>query len=302
MPGCQNRDYRQDMRQFVQDISLYAKGHQPDFIVIPQNGEELATDDGLETGPVRLEYLNAIDGMGREDLFYGYRKDNEPTPFSETSRMTSLVDLAADRGIKILVTDYCWTPSYIDNAYSQGESRGYLSFAADHRELDNVPVYPQDPFNTSDMDITSLAKAQNFLYLINPGLFPDKESFLTALSETDHDIVILDLFYSNFALSYGEVAALKTKKNGGVRLVIAYMSIGEAEDYRYYWKPRWALISPPWLLGENPDWSGNFKVRYWEADWQRIIFGADDSYLKKILDAGFDGVYLDLVDSYEHFE
>ena len=80
------------------------------------------------------------------------------------------------------------------------------------------------------------------------------------------------------------------------------MSIGEAENYRYYWKPGWALIQPPWLLGENPNWSGNFKVRYWEADWQRIIFGADDSYLKKILDAGFDGVYLDLVDVYEHFE
>jgi cysteinyl-tRNA synthetase len=302
MPGCQNRDYRQDMRQFVQDISLYAKGHRPDFIVIPQNGEELATDDGLETGPVRPEYLNAIDGMGREDLFYGYLKDNEPTPFSETSRMTSLLDLAADSGIKILVSDYCWTPSFVDSAYSQNESRGYLSFAADHRELDNVPVYPGDPFHANDMDITALAEAKNFLYLINPGLFPDKESFLTALGETDHDIVILDLFYNDVTLSSGEVAALKTKKNGGDRLVIAYMSIGEAENYRYYWKPGWALIPPPWLLGENPNWSGNFKVRYWEADWQRIIFGADDSYLKKILDAGFDGVYLDLVDAYEHFE
>ena len=28
---------------------------------------------------------------------------------------------------------------------------------------------------------------------------------------------------------------LKIKDNGGKRIVIAYLSIGEAEDYRYYW-------------------------------------------------------------------
>jgi cysteinyl-tRNA synthetase len=31
-----SRDYRQDMRNFVQDISAYAKEINPDFVVIPQ--------------------------------------------------------------------------------------------------------------------------------------------------------------------------------------------------------------------------------------------------------------------------
>ena len=52
----------------------------------------------------------------------------------------------------------------------------------------------------------------------------------------------------------------------------------------------------------SPDWEGNYKVRYWEEDWQAIIYGDADSYLQKILDAGFDGVYLDIIDAFEYFE
>src|SRR5713101_6042337 len=65
------RDYRQDMRDFVQGISAYAKQLSPNFLVIPQNGNNLLTYGG-PTGPVASTYLAAIDGVGHEDLFYGY--------------------------------------------------------------------------------------------------------------------------------------------------------------------------------------------------------------------------------------
>lgn len=85
-------------------------------------------------------------------------------------------------------------------------------------------------------------------------------------------------------------------------MVIAYMSIGEAEEYRYYWNENWSEGSPEWLEKENPQWDGNYKVRYWNKNWQDIIFGTESSYVKKILDAGFDGAYLDIVDAYEYYE
>ena len=50
------------------------------------------------------------------------------------------------------------------------------------------------------------------------------------------DILITDLFVNKVAFTALEVDSLKQKKNGGKRLVISYMSIGEAEDYRYYWQ------------------------------------------------------------------
>lgn len=53
---------------------------------------------------------------------------------------------------------------------------------------------------------------------------------------------------------------------------------------------------------ENPDWEGNCKVRHRDPAWQAIIAGNDASCLKRVIDAGFDGVYLGIVDGFEHFE
>lgn len=80
------------------------------------------------------------------------------------------------------------------------------------------------------------------------------------------------------------------------------MSIGEAEDYRYYWDESWTVGSPSWLKEENPEWEGNYKVEYWDTNWQAIILGSENAYLDKIIDAGFDGVYLDIIEAFEYFE
>ena len=296
------RNYRQDMRDFVQGISAYAKGIKPNFIIIPQNGHELLTENGEETGTLALAYLDAIDGVGREDLFYGYDEDDVATPLLELEHMVSFMDIAEKSGVEVLVTDYCSTQSFVDDSYYQNAARGYISFAADQRELDNIPDYPENPYKVHASDVTSLREAKNFLYLINPGSFPSRDAFLHALSQTDYDIIVIDLFYEDTALTVSEVALLKTKANGGSRLIIAYMSIGEAEDYRYYWQREWETDPPSWLAEENPEWPGNYKVQYWNKDWQNIIYGKDNSYLKKILVVGFDGVYLDIIDAFEYFE
>ena len=59
---------------------------------------------------------------------------------------------------------------------------------------------------------------------------------------------------------------------------------------------------PAWLDNKNPDWTGNFKVKYCHSTWQNVIYGNDDSYLKKILNAKFAGVYLDIIEAYEYYE
>jgi cysteinyl-tRNA synthetase, unknown class len=83
----------------------------------------------------------------------------------------------------------------------------------------------------------------------------------------------------------------------GPSVILSYLSIGEAEDYRFYWQAGWKPGNPSWLGHENPDWEGNFRVAYWDAGWRDIVL----LYLDKIQNAGFDGVYCDLVDQYEYF-
>ena len=134
-------------------------------------------------------------------------------------------------------------------------------------------------------------------------MYATKVDFINALAATNYDLLIIDPYYQGSdALTVAELASLKTKANGGKRLVIAYMSVGEAETYRAYWQPTWDKKPPSWLSEENESWPGNYKVEYWNADWQAIIYGNDSSYLKSIVDVGFDGVYLDIIDAYEYFE
>ncbi|GAA0890937.1 endo alpha-1,4 polygalactosaminidase [Fulvivirga kasyanovii] len=296
-------DYRQEMRNYVIGISQYAKANNPGFAVIPQNGIELVTVNGEEDGSPSSEYLEAIDGNGQEDLFYGYDNDDEATPAVDNEYLRAFLDVSKNAGNTILTTDYCFTPANMDDSYSQNENNGYISFAADHRELDNIPVYPAAIHNENAQVISALDQAQNFLYLINPEKFATKAAFIDAVTSTNYDLLIMDLFFTDGTVfSASEIDQLKTKANGGTRLVICYMSIGEAEDYRYYWQAEWDSSKPEWLDAENPDWAGNYKVKYWHPEWQAVIYGNDDSYLKKILDANFDGVYLDIIDAFEYYE
>lgn len=124
------------------------------------------------------------------------------------------------------------------------------------------------------------------------------------IAASGYDLVVMD--YSASGDEDGEFTAaeIDVLHDAGM-LAVSYFSIGEAEDYRFYWREEWETSPPSWLGPVNPDWDGNYKVRYWSSGWQAILFGTPDganrSYLDRIIDQGFDGVYLDIVDAYEYW-
>jgi cysteinyl-tRNA synthetase, unknown class len=296
-------DYKQEMRDFVIGISKYAKTSNANFLIIPQNGIELVTSNGDEDGTLSTTYLGAIDGNGQEDLFYGYDNDDQATLAIDNSFLRTFLDKSKSLGKTILVTDYCSTPANVDNSYNQNNTANYISFASANRELNDIPNYPIQINKENNAVVTTLSEVKNFLYLINPEKFDSKSDFINAISATNYDLLIMDLFFNDGTeFTATEINQLKNKANGGKRLVISYMSIGEAENYRYYWQTSWDSNKPSWVDSENPDWAGNFKIKYWEQEWQNIIFGNDNSYLHKIITANFDGVYLDIIDAFEYYE
>ena len=133
------------------------------------------------------------------------------------------------------------------------------------------------------------------------------------LAASPLDVLIIDYSYDGSAekkLTSSEIEVL----HAAGKTVLAYLSIGEAEEYRYYFKPRWVRrlaravcgrrltsVAPAWMDQPNPNWCGNYKVRYWDKRWQRIILGKPSSYLDQIVAAGFDGVYLDIIDGFEYW-
>lgn len=289
-------DYRQEMRNFVVKISEKAKSQNPAFQIIAQNGVELISTDETPDGQLASEYISAIDGQGQEDLFFGYAKDDKATPPKTTEYLKSYLSRLREVGKTVLATDYCSSAANIASSQQQNQSAGFVSFQATSRNLDIIPETPIQ--NENSDDITNLGQGKNFLYLINPENYPTKRDFIEAICATNYDLVIMDLFLNEEEFSADEIEQLRNKANGGKRMVIAYMSIGEAEDYRYYWQAEWKRGNPSWLDKENPKWKGNYKVKYWNAEWQEIIF----DYLSRITNAGFDGVYLDIIDAFEYYE
>jgi cysteinyl-tRNA synthetase len=102
------------------------------------------------------------------------------------------------------------------------------------------------------------------------------------------------------------------------KLVLAYLDIGEAEDWRWYWdwSTDWDCTGDPpagwpeYILVCDPDgWSGNYPVAYWDEDWKDVIIYGEhqgshpdrdyDSAIDEAIKDGFDGIYLDWVEAFE---
>lgn len=128
------------------------------------------------------------------------------------------------------------------------------------------------------------------------------------LAAQPHDMLVIDPSRDGTdakQFSEAEVAEIK----GDRSILAAYVSIGEASDFRDYWDKDWTTTgkadgkltdeAPDWLGPVNPDWPESRKVRYWDDDWQDIIFNDDGTgELDNIVEKGFDAAYLDIVDAY----
>src|SRR5262249_53287776 len=105
-----------------------------------------------------------------------------------------------------------------------------------------------------------LAQAKSWGYqLQNPD--PDE------LANVPYDVIVIDYSRTgsdDAALTAAELDRLKRKPDGSRRIVLAYLSIGEAETYRYYWRWYWGwffgLLAPSWRGPQNREWRGNYGV------------------------------------------
>jgi cysteinyl-tRNA synthetase len=151
-------------------------------------------------------------------------------------------------------------------------------------------------FGTATGDVKALQQVKSWGYQLQAR--EGNRLDLGALQKSPFDLLVIDYADGDRPLLARDVDRVRQRPNdAGRRILLAYMSIGEAEDYRFYWKAPWKSRPPAFLARSNPDWKGNYKVRYWDPAWQSIL----TDYLDRIIDAGFDGVYLDIIDAFEFF-
>ncbi|MCJ7512121.1 MAG: endo alpha-1,4 polygalactosaminidase [Anaerolineales bacterium] len=91
-------------------------------------------------------------------------------------------------------------------------------------------------------------------------------------------------------LSEAEIRQLRRRGT----LVVAYLSIGEAEPGRPWYTD--GRVDPRWLLGLNKNW-GSYFVDANQPGWQRLMVSLTGDFIQK----GFDGVFLDTVDTVDAY-
>ena len=112
------------------------------------------------------------------------------------------------------------------------------------------------------------------------------------LLDLEVDLLVVDA--DDSGLSREQVYTLK--ETG--KLVLAYLCVGGAEEWRDYWRESWREKPPAWLGEPDPRWPGSYRVKFWRREWWEIVH----KQLGKILALGYDGAFLDLVDVYRYWE
>ncbi|HEX4052835.1 MAG TPA: endo alpha-1,4 polygalactosaminidase [Tepidisphaeraceae bacterium] len=134
----------------------------------------------------------------------------------------------------------------------------------------------------------------------------DDAGAVDRLAKSGYDMLVVEPTFNIKGNGKFDAAAMVKSLHDGKpgRIVLAYLNIGEAESNRTYWREDWHVASagesahPNFLLGADPDDAASFQVLYWRSGWRKLLTN-DKGVVGKIMDAGFDGVYLDGIDAYD---
>ncbi|MBF0130043.1 MAG: hypothetical protein HQL33_08615 [Alphaproteobacteria bacterium] len=210
-----------------------------------------------------------------------------------------LVESIKDLGLRALSIEHCSSADWVAKAMKQASLDRTLTFAdIDPKgELDRIAK--GRPWNENAANVDSLDEVKNMLVMVDSRHYARRDEWLMALAKSNHDLLIIDGFHKGSeSLTKSEVYGLKFKRLGSRRLVFARLNLGEAQDYRYYWKREWMVGDPDWLDAPSPRDPAAMIVKYWSDDWKAIV----GQYMAGLMDLGFDGIMLEGLDAYEHFE
>lgn len=182
---------------------------------------------------------------------------------------------------------------------------GLLTLATSLACSSPAPSSATDADPTPRTRVQRLQDAQTWMYQIQELNDPAK---LATLAATDYPMLVIEPG-QNFTDSPYDMAniisTLRTAPDGTERLLLAYVDIGQAEDYRDYWESNWVAPTendagdPDFLLTIDPDgWSGNYVVAYWDPAWKNMWTG-NFGIVAELARAGFDGIYMDWVEAYD---
>lgn len=118
------------------------------------------------------------------------------------------------------------------------------------------------------------------------------------MAASNYDMVVIEPIYTEAENTDYPIRATLAHLHQNRRIVLAYIDIGQAEEWRTYWQSGWRIGTPTWIVANDPDgWDGNYPVAFWHPEWKQIWLGPN-GLVADLARQGFDGVYLDWVEAY----
>ncbi len=290
----EGRDAVEEMITFIQEMRDFATERDPDFIIIQQNAASII--DG------HPELVQVIDAIAQEAIWFDGDADfgwsdprgcDKETDADTTDGYLEFLKMYKEANLPVFNCEYACKSA--EAAYSRALGEGLIPYVS-RRSLSELTETPP-PLLQNQIPL-----AKN---IIDWGYqLQGYKSGLRSLRDSAFDVIVMD-----YSASGGDDEEFKKEDINSVKfegacdrkVALAYMSIGEAEEFRFYFDdlPEDLLFEDP-----NPQFLDNIKVRFWDERWQNIIFGNQEdgpekSYLDRIIDAEFDGIYLDIIDAFE---
>ncbi len=78
--------------------------------------------------------------------------------------------------------------------------------------------------------------------------------------------------------------------------LVAYLSVGQISKHDWFWQENWEQGNPKWILHPSKVYLNSFDVNIAAPEWLELMKQSID----RILEQGFDGVGLDVLDVYWH--
>lgn len=141
---------------------------------------------------------------------------------------------------------------------------------------------------------TERAYMRNNLYFRLFG--PDEPRSISWLCYYGQDREVLALPAYDLLILEADALGPVTREDKGSRMCVAYMSIGEISQSRWFWP---LVQNKPWLLEENPDWPGARRIDPRSPEWSDLLV---NTIAPALLAAGYDGFLLDNADIGEYLE
>jgi cysteinyl-tRNA synthetase len=116
------------MIAFVGALAAHARGREPGFLIVPQNGEELLED---------RSYRTSIDAAGKEDLLFGETRTGRANSPEEIKTKVGYLELLRKDGKPVFAVEYLEARQQIERARAELLAYGFVPYFTD-RALDTL--------------------------------------------------------------------------------------------------------------------------------------------------------------------